>query len=89
MKKYKCKCCGYYTLEEEPLDPNMYPGTFEICPVCFWEDDSLQYKDPELKGGANKVSLNEAKENFKKFGAIREDVIQYVRKPRVDELEPN
>ena len=31
MKKYKCPCCGYYTLEDEE-------GHFDICPVCFWED---------------------------------------------------
>lgn len=47
MNKYKCKCCGYYTLSEKPLDHNGYPGTFEICPVCFWEDDSIQYKNPD------------------------------------------
>ena len=33
MKKKKviCLCCGYRTLEER--------GAFDICPVCFWEDD--------------------------------------------------
>lgn len=84
--KYKCKCCGYYTLYEEPLDPEKFPGTFEICPVCFWEDDSLQFLNPQKNYGPNGVSLNEAKENYKKYGAIREEVIQYVRKPRKDEI---
>ncbi len=33
MKKKKviCLCCGYRTLDER--------GAFDICPVCFWEDD--------------------------------------------------
>ncbi len=31
-KKYKCLCCGYKTMDEER-------GSFDICPVCFWEDD--------------------------------------------------
>lgn len=30
--KYECLCCGYKTLETR--------GKFDICPVCFWEDDT-------------------------------------------------
>ena len=86
MMKYQCKCCGYYTLNDEPLDPERFPGTFEICPVCYWEDDSLQFLDPDYEGEANKVSLNQAKENFKKYNASRKDVVCYVRKPRQDEI---
>lgn len=64
MKKYQCKCCGYYTLLEKPLEPYEYPGTFEICEVCGWEDDSLQYLNPDKNFGSNGVSLNEAKKIF-------------------------
>ncbi len=32
MKKYQCLCCGYKTLDSR--------GEFDICPVCFWEDDT-------------------------------------------------
>lgn len=28
-----------------------------------------------------------ARENYLKFGAVREDVLQYVRKPKDDEFE--
>jgi hypothetical protein len=31
--KYTCPCC-YKTLGEEP------PDTYEICEICFWEDDA-------------------------------------------------
>ena len=86
MRKYQCKCCGYFTLEEEPLDPNRCPGTFEICPVCFWEDDSLQFLHPDLEGGANNVSLNIAKKNFKEFGAAEKEMLKYVRKPKKSEI---
>jgi hypothetical protein len=86
MVKYKCKCCGYYTLLEKPLDPHRYPGTFEICPVCDWEDDSLQFLNPDKNFGPNKVSLNEAKLNFKKFGAKRSESLKFVRKVRNDEI---
>jgi len=80
LKKYKCVCCGYYTMESEP------PGTFEICPVCFWEDDNVQFDDPEYEGGANGISLNKARENYKKTGAISEKYLKNVRQPYKDEI---
>ena len=79
MKKYICVCCGYNTMESEP------PGTFEICPVCFWEDDNIQYNDPEYEGGANGVCLNKARENYKKIGAISEKYLKNVRHPYSNE----
>ena len=80
MGKYKCPCCGYCTLSEEP------PGTFEICPVCLWEDDNVQFDDPDYDGGANAVSLNKARENYKRIGAISTDSLEHVRKPHKDEI---
>lgn len=40
------------------------PGTYEICEVCGWEDDVVQYNDPLKRGGANKLSLQEAKQQY-------------------------
>lgn len=78
--KYKCPCCGYYTFDSKPI------GEYDICPVCYWEDDPFQAEDPNLEGWANKVSLNQAKENYKKFGAIEKRLTKYVRQPKKDEL---
>ena len=78
--KYACPCCGYLTFGEMPI------GTFNICPVCFWEDDLVQKKDPEYAGGANEVSLNKAKANFLKFGSSTEDHLLNVRKARPEEI---
>lgn len=36
-------------------------GTFDICPVCGWEDDPAQSRDPTLTGGANEMNLNDAR----------------------------
>ena len=77
---YPCPCCGHLTLAEEP------PGTFEVCPVCFWEDDDVQYRDPKFRGGANRVSLSEARENFASLGASSKEFIDQVRTPRPEEL---
>ena len=77
--RFPCPCCGFLTLDESP------PGTFEICPVCYWEDDNLQFDDPTLRGGANRVSLAEAQENFRHFGASDEPSRTRVRPPRPEE----
>jgi len=79
--KYKCPCCGYFTLDEKP------DNTFQICDVCFWEDDGVQLHDPDFAGGANTMSLNQAKENYKKIGAVSERCKQYVRNPFENELD--
>jgi hypothetical protein len=70
VKYYKCPCCGYKTLDKEA------PGTDEICNVCFWHDDYVQFQDPDYEGGANRVSLNEAKQNFIKFGVCDERLLE-------------
>ncbi|EPD53696.1 hypothetical protein HMPREF1210_00519 [Paenisporosarcina sp. HGH0030] len=60
--KYTCQCCGYKTLREGTRD------SYDICKVCFWEDDLVQNEDPDFEGGANEVSLRQAQRNFKLFG---------------------
>jgi hypothetical protein len=77
--RYPCPCCGYLTLESEP------PGTFEICPVCYWKDDNIQFGEPDFQVGANKVSLNQAKFNFAKIGVSDAQFISQVRKPYPNE----
>jgi len=78
-KKFPCPCCGYKTLVENP------GGTYAICSVCFWEDDLVQLEDPDYEGGANKVSLKQGQRNFIEFGACEKEMIQHVRKPKIEE----
>jgi len=78
--RYPCLCCDYLTRGEPPN------GSYEICPVCFWEDDPVQSEDHAYSGGANTLSLNESRENFKKYGATEKRFIQSVRKPYEDEI---
>jgi hypothetical protein len=75
IKYYSCPCCGYLTFAEPP------PGTFAICPVCWWEDDEVQARDPDYSGGANEVSLRQAQANFRSIGASNPVFIESVRKP--------
>ena len=78
MKKYKCPCCGYYTLDTR--------DEYDICKVCFWEDDPVQRRDETDDGGANKVSLIQARKNCQSFGACEEWLLKYVRGPEPTEL---
>jgi hypothetical protein len=73
--KFACPCCGYKTLNEQPS------GTFVICEICFWEDDNVQFDDPDFSGGANRPSLRQAQANFRSFGACEKRLRAHVRKP--------
>jgi rubredoxin len=82
--RYACLCCGYLTLDEKP------PGTYDICPVCNWEDDYLDPSNPrdvnERLGGPNgMLTLRAARENFNRIGAASPDWLNRVRSPREDE----
>ena len=81
IQEYKCPCCGFYTFNEQPN------GNYDICPVCFWEDDPIQLEDPSYEGGANKVSLFQARINYKEFGACEKEMIKYTRMPTKNEQE--
>jgi hypothetical protein len=73
---FPCACCGYYTITEAPGS-----GCFEICTVCFWEDDKSQFLDPDDEGGANKVSLKQARSNFASLGACDASSVKSVKAP--------
>lgn len=77
---FPCPCCGFLTFYEEPS------GTFEICPVCYWEDDNMQLENPDYSGGANSLSLNQCRENFSKFGAVEKRLLRFVRPPLPEEI---
>lgn len=54
-----CPVCGFKTVEENY-------GSYMICEICDWEDDSVQLANPCSKGGANGHSLAEAQEKLLK-----------------------
>jgi len=77
MKKHTCPCCGYKTLNDE----------YDICPICFWEDDWVQFNDPDCEGGANHVSLRQGQKNFVEFGACEKEMVKHVRKPNTNDIK--
>ena len=78
-KPYRCLCCACRTLAQEP------PGTFTVCPVCGWEDDAFQAKHPDFSDGANAVSLNAARRNFRLLGASNPRALVRTRRPTAEE----
>lgn len=78
VTRFTCPCCGYRTL----LEP---PGSYDICKVCFWEDDGVQLLDPAFPGGANKPSLIECQEKCRRIGACEERFVDDVRPPEAEE----
>jgi hypothetical protein len=69
-----CPCCGYATLPSR--------GDYEICPICFWEDDGQDDQDADdERGGPNRVSLTAARINFLRIGVAEPKDQPHVRAP--------
>jgi hypothetical protein len=76
---FPCPCCHHTTLTER--------GGFDICPVCFWEDDGQDDHDATVvRGGPNgALSLEQARRNYRSFGACDEHSKAHVRLPLPEE----
>ncbi|MDJ0940838.1 MAG: CPCC family cysteine-rich protein [Woeseiaceae bacterium] len=71
---HPCPCCGFIVFTD-------LQG-WEICPICFWEDDPIQLCDPWYEGGANTLSLVQSQKNFVELGAMERRFLKHVRAPR-------
>lgn len=76
IKRYSCPCCNYKTFTE-PISECLG----DICGVCYWEIDFFIKDDNSPSSANHGLSLNQARENFKKFGACEKSLIDCVRKP--------
>ncbi len=77
---FDCPCCGYATIE--------HPGCYDICKICFWEDDSQD--DPEADehyGGPNGCSLTEGRISFLEIGASDSENLKYCQKPCESDIQ--
>jgi hypothetical protein len=79
----RCPCCGCLTLDKR--------ADFDICPVCFWEDDGQDDHDADVvRGGPNgRLSLTEARANYLRVGACEDAMVPNVRPPLPAELPGN
>ena len=76
--RFKCPCCGYLSFDQPP-------GSFEICHICYWEDDPVQLLDPTYEGGASRPSLLDCQANFDRVQACEERFKGNVRPPGAED----
>jgi Cysteine-rich CPCC len=59
---------------------------WDICPVCFWEDDVVLGDRDSIASPANRgMSVAEAQANFILHGVVDPKLAGYVRAPTADE----
>ncbi len=68
--KLQCPCCDYFTLEKR--------GEYDICHVCFWEDDGVDIDNIDIHSGPNHLTLRQGRQNFLKFGACDSSMVKNV-----------
>ncbi len=76
---YRCPCCRFKTLHGR--------WGFELCPICFWEDDGLIDLDADqVRGGPNGLlSLTEARIVYDRYKACDSKFASKVRAPNSEE----
>lgn len=67
---YQCPCCDYYTLSAR--------GSYEVCPVCYWEDDGVGLSQLDEESRANHITLRQGRRNFDSIGASDESSVNLV-----------
>jgi hypothetical protein len=55
-RREPCPCCGACTLGSR--------GDYDICPVCWWEDDGEDNASADEGSGPNHLTLTQARVNF-------------------------
>lgn len=70
---HPCPACGFLVDDE-----GLY--SFNICQICGWENDLVQYRLPELTGGANRMSLMAAQAEVLRRLPIGTDQVDGVRR---------
>ncbi len=74
--RHACPVCGFLTLPAR--------HDWEICAVCFWEDDLLDDGlGPSPANGGLTIAL--ARANFAALGACDPATVSHVRPPRPEE----
>lgn len=78
---YPCPCCGYLTFPVPKEEAIAY-----ICPVCFWENDVFDPGEDDPSDENHGMTLRQGRENYRNWGAVREDLVGFARPPRPEEV---
>lgn len=71
-----CPCCGHKTLPER--------GAYDLCPVCWWEDDDAP-DDAVSLDGPNGKTLAEGQRLYQRYATSDLTGLNKVRAPSADE----
>lgn len=77
---YPCPCCGYLTFPVPREEAVAY-----ICPVCFWENDVFDPGEDDPSDENRGLTLRQGRENYRRWGAVRPDLVVHARPPRPEE----
>ena len=78
---YPCPCCGYRTFPVPKEEAIAY-----ICPVCLWENDVFDPAEDSPSDENRGMTLREGRENYRRFGAVRPELVRYARPPKAEEV---
>ena len=71
--RFQCPCCDYFTLTRQ--------GGYEVCPVCYWEDDGTGLAALDAVSTSNHTTLRTARLNFERIGATDDSAVPLVAPP--------
>ena len=65
---FACPCCLYQTLTRH--------AEYEICPLCFWEDDGAS--EPDDYSSPNHMTVAQGQLNFARYGACDQTMLKNI-----------
>lgn len=81
VAQFPCPCCGCLTFPVPKEEAMAY-----ICPVCFWENDVFDPGEDVPSDENRGMTLRQGRENYRRWGAVRQDLVPFARPPRPEEL---
>lgn len=81
VERFPCPCCGCLTFPVPKEEAMAY-----ICPVCFWENDVFDPGEDAPSDENRGMTLRQGRENYRRWGAVRQDLVPFTRPPRPEEL---
>lgn len=81
VAQFPCPCCGCLTFPVPKEEAMAY-----ICPVCFWENDVFAPEEDAPSDENRGMTLRQGRENYRRWGAVRQDLVPFARPPRPEEL---
>ena len=83
----QCPCCDYYTISMDETQDII----IDFCEVCGWQYDVAGILKPDRAIGPNRISLNEARENYRLYQASEKRLVgtKWIRNPLPEEFPEN